>query len=95
MFCCTVWCMPVITHRVMNCLPQLMLTQPAKHVSEDAAFFADLAIRMVLQTWWSILGRGGACKKGTAAPGLVLDIGANFGYYALYSAAMGCRYTTQ
>ena len=50
-----------------------------------------------LQVWYSILK--GQCVPAVAqstAPllpqhGLVLDVGSNFGYYALYAAAHGCR----
>lgn len=39
--------------------------------------------------WHKLLKKG--CGGLHGARGLVLDIGANFGYYSLMSAAMGCR----
>lgn len=30
-------------------------------------------------------------KAGKRPPRLVADVGANFGYYSLYAASMGCR----
>ena len=47
-----------------------------------------------LQVWWSVLGRNGGCRIKDGSRGLVLDIGSNFGYYAIYSAAIGCRYAS-
>ena len=47
---------------------------------------------MCLQIWWHVLGpTGGGCKKAGGKQGLVMDVGANFGYYSLFAAAMGCR----
>ena len=42
------------------------------------------------QIWWSIL-RNGGCQRPDDSRELVLDVGANFGYYALYAASLGCR----
>ena len=42
------------------------------------------------QIWWTVL-RNGGCLRPDDSRGLVLDVGANFGYYALYAAAHGCR----
>ena len=43
-------------------------------------------------TWvWNNLLREGCAPRGGGRPGLVLDVGANFGYYSLLAAAMGCR----
>jgi predicted RNA methylase len=41
--------------------------------------------------WHKVLRE--ACGKAGAGgqPPLVLDVGANFGYYSLFAAAMGCR----
>ncbi|KAK9785855.1 hypothetical protein WJX73_004640 [Symbiochloris irregularis] len=80
--------------RNTSTVPQFLMpfTDPEKDVdvSGQLASWGGVELGMT-QTWWSVLARGGGCKKGTATPGLVLDIGANFGYYAMYSAAMGCR----
>lgn len=43
------------------------------------------------QMWWNALGRNGGCRRSNGQRGLVLDVGSNFGYYAIYVAAMGCR----
>ena len=42
------------------------------------------------QIWWTVL-RNGGCLRPDDSRGLVLDVGANFGYYALYAASLGCR----
>lgn len=50
-----------------------------------------------LQVWYTILkGQCVPAVRQSTAPllpqhGLVLDVGSNFGYYALYAAAHGCR----
>lgn len=33
----------------------------------------------------------GSCVRSDGSRALVLDVGANFGYYSLYAAKMGCR----
>lgn len=43
----------------------------------------------VLQMWHKVLE--GKCKRSDGSPELVLDIGANFGYYSFYAASHGCR----
>lgn len=39
--------------------------------------------------WYEILD--GACMGGDGSRGLVVDVGANFGYYTLLAASLGCR----
>lgn len=51
----------------------------------------DSSVRVTGQVVFSQLGFPGGCKKAGGARGLMLDIGANFGYYTAYAAAMGCR----
>eukprot|EP00884_Botryococcus_braunii_P020614 jgi/Botrbrau1/7236/Bobra.0021s0020.1 len=43
--------------------------------------------------WWEVLNpRGNApCLRADAAPGLVVDVGGNFGWYTLLAASLGCR----
>ena len=47
-----------------------------------------------MQVWYTRLKdvcAAAADAKGKRPPRLVADVGANFGYYSLYAAAMGCR----
>lgn len=44
---------------------------------------------LTLQAWYKTLG--GRCKKPNGEAELVLDIGANFGYYTFYAIRNGCR----
>ncbi len=51
-----------------------------------------------MQVWYTRLKdacAAAADAKGKRPPRLVVDVGANFGYYSLYAAAMGCRCALQ
>ncbi|KAL3927226.1 MAG: hypothetical protein SGPRY_002922 [Prymnesium sp.] len=63
-----------------------LFTNPAQDVDVSAAMAARRVVEPLYNLYWYQLSRS-CC----AAGGLVLDVGANFGYYSLYAAAMGCR----
>ena len=71
-----------------------MLT--GSHIVQDVDVSGQMSVNRNVETglsqiWWTVL-RNGGCLRPDDSRGLVLDVGANFGYYALYAAAHGCRY---
>ena len=64
----------------------MLYTKPSEDVDVSAAMAAHRVVEPLYNLYWHQLSRQ-CCADG----GLVLDVGANFGYYSLYAAAMGCR----
>ncbi|KAL1522571.1 hypothetical protein AB1Y20_017556 [Prymnesium parvum] len=64
----------------------MLYTNPAADVDVSAAMAAKRMVEPLYNLFWHRLG-----ERCCAAGGLALDVGANFGYYSLYAAKMGCR----
>ena len=64
----------------------MLYTRPSEDVDVSAAMAGHRVVEPLYNLYWHQLSRQ-CCADG----GLVLDVGANFGYYSLYAAAMGCR----
>lgn len=64
----------------------MLYTKPSDDVDVSASMHQHRVVEPLYNLFWYQLSRQ-CCAGG----GLVLDVGANFGYYSLYAAAMGCR----
>ena len=61
-------------------------TDPRKDVDVSATMMSSRAVEPLYNLYWHKLSAE-CCARG----GLMLDVGANFGYYSLLAAKMGCR----
>ena len=64
----------------------MLYTSPSKDTDVSSAMANFNAVEPLYNQFWHKLSR-----KCCAAGGLALDVGANFGYYSLLAARMGCR----
>ena len=61
-------------------------TDPSADIDVSRSMQSSRAVEAVYNLYWQKLSQQ-CCANG----GLMLDVGANFGYYSLYAARMGCR----
>lgn len=61
-------------------------TDPSRDLGVSRSMSTARAIEPEFNLFWHRLG-----DRCCASGGVVLDVGANFGYYALFAAVMGCR----
>ncbi|KAL4427805.1 hypothetical protein ABPG75_001894 [Micractinium tetrahymenae] len=67
----------------------MAFTDPVKDVDVSSAIHHNALLEVGFTWAWHLNLKEGCRKDGKQA--LVLDVGANFGYYSLLSASMGCR----
>ena len=66
-------------------------TDPAKDVDVSAQMEYGGVVEIGLTQMWYLALRD-KCVQPGAKRALVLDVGANFGWYSIYAAMLGCRY---
>lgn len=70
---------------------QMAYTDPAKDVDVSAQMEYGGIVEMGLTQMWSLALKD-HCIRHDGKRALVLDVGANFGWYSMYAAKLGCRY---
>ncbi|KAL3144968.1 hypothetical protein ABBQ32_003472 [Trebouxia sp. C0010 RCD-2024] len=69
---------------------QMAYTDPAKDVDVSAQMEYGGIVEMGLTQMWSLALKD-HCIRHDGKRALVLDVGANFGWYSMYAAKLGCR----
>lgn len=69
---------------------QMAYTDPAKDVDVSAQMEYGGIVEMGLTQMWSLALKD-HCIRHDGKRALVLDVGANFGWYSMYAAMLGCR----
>ena len=64
---------------------------PAKDVDVSAQMEYGAVVEIGLTQMWYLALRD-KCVQPGGKRALVLDVGANFGWYSIYAAMLGCRY---
>lgn len=74
------------THHIMA------FTDPKQDTDVSIQLYHESLVEAGFTGVWHKVLREACGKAGAGGqPPLVLDVGANFGYYSLFAAAMGCR----
>ena len=69
---------------------KMAYTDPKKDVDVSGQMEHGGVVELGLtQMWYQALR--GSCIKPDGSPALVVDVGANFGWYSVYAATLGCR----
>lgn len=72
---------------------QMAYTDPAKDVDVSAQMEYGAVVEIGLTQMWYLALRDKCIQPG-GQRALVLDVGANFGWYSIYAAMLGCRCTS-
>lgn len=70
---------------------QMAYSDPSKDVDVSAQMEYGGVVEMGLTQMWLLALKDHCIQRG-GKRALVLDVGANFGWYSMYAAKLGCRY---